>query len=152
MAFVTLHSGRALGWKNKHKEFEIDLKAHARKRLPGFAVPEWVVVVSDLPVGRDRSGVLKSLIFDLENLYRKDPKSGIAQKSRQTVDSECFFYETHLYCTMVCTDVELLPNRSHVSITCFRWYPLFSVVCGKLRGPVEQATDSDNDDENRRRK
>ena len=63
MAFVTLHPSESQKWENRHEEFEIDLKAHARKRLPGFATPEWVAVVSDLPVGKDRPGTLKSLIF-----------------------------------------------------------------------------------------
>ncbi|KAF9651530.1 AMP-dependent synthetase and ligase [Thelephora ganbajun] len=49
MAFVTLHPSKTAKWENKHKEFEIDLKAHARKRLPGFATPEWVAVVPGLP-------------------------------------------------------------------------------------------------------
>lgn len=63
MAFVTLHPSKALEWENKHKQFETDLKAYARKRLPGFATPEWVAVVSDLPVGRDLPSVLNLLIF-----------------------------------------------------------------------------------------
>jgi len=49
MAFVTLHPSKAPKWENRHREFELDLKAHARRKLPGFATPEWVLVVSDLP-------------------------------------------------------------------------------------------------------
>jgi len=58
MAFVTLHPGKASKWEHSHKEFEVDLKAHARKRLPGFATPEWVAVVPELPVsGRSMRSV-----------------------------------------------------------------------------------------------
>jgi acyl-CoA synthetase (AMP-forming)/AMP-acid ligase II len=64
MAFVTLHPGKAAKWEDKHKEFETDLKAHARKKLPGFATPEWVIVVPDLPVSASSvMSVLGSLIF-----------------------------------------------------------------------------------------
>lgn len=49
MAFVTLHPSKTAKWENRHEEFEIDMKAHARKKLPGFATPEWVTVVPDLP-------------------------------------------------------------------------------------------------------
>jgi len=49
MAFVTLHPQYAHSWKGRHREFEADLKAHAKERLPGFACPEWITVVPDLP-------------------------------------------------------------------------------------------------------
>ncbi|KAH6917238.1 AMP-dependent synthetase and ligase [Coprinopsis sp. MPI-PUGE-AT-0042] len=49
MAFVILHPQHAEKWKGKHREFEADLKAHAKSRLPGFACPEWVEVVPELP-------------------------------------------------------------------------------------------------------
>jgi len=63
MAFVTLHPGKGVKWENKYNGFEIDLKAHARKRLPGFATPEWVVIVPELPVsGNSVKDVLGSLI------------------------------------------------------------------------------------------
>ena len=62
MAFVTLHPSKAVKWENKHSEFETDLKVHARKRLPGFATPEWVAIVPDLPVSRDRDAYFPSLI------------------------------------------------------------------------------------------
>lgn len=47
-AFVVLHSSAA----NKNSSsngFEESLKSHAKERLPGFARPEWVEVVDDLP-------------------------------------------------------------------------------------------------------
>ncbi|KAI0001859.1 acetyl-CoA synthetase-like protein [Russula vinacea] len=49
MAYVILHAESARRWAGKHAEFSSALKAYARERLPGFATPEWVVVVEDLP-------------------------------------------------------------------------------------------------------
>ncbi|KAF8832478.1 hypothetical protein HHX47_DHR1001552 [Lentinula edodes] len=49
MAFVTLHPQHASKWKGRHEDFARDLKAHAKKRLPGFACPEWVEIVPELP-------------------------------------------------------------------------------------------------------
>jgi len=49
MAFVILHKRHAKAWHGKHKEFVQDLKRHAKTRLPGFACPEWVQIVEDLP-------------------------------------------------------------------------------------------------------
>ncbi|EJF66260.1 AMP-dependent synthetase and ligase [Dichomitus squalens LYAD-421 SS1] len=49
MAFVILHPQKAEKWAGRHSEFEKDLKEHARKRLPGFACPEWVSIVPELP-------------------------------------------------------------------------------------------------------
>ena len=50
MAFVILHTEGAKKWTGRHTEFEVDLKKHARTKLPGFACPEWVQVVPELPV------------------------------------------------------------------------------------------------------
>ncbi|KAF8640479.1 hypothetical protein AX17_000142 [Amanita inopinata Kibby_2008] len=49
MAFVILHPQHAAHWAGRHREFEQELKKHARERLPGFACPEWVSVVPELP-------------------------------------------------------------------------------------------------------
>ncbi|KAF9270371.1 acetyl-CoA synthetase-like protein [Marasmius fiardii PR-910] len=49
MAFVILHPQHAKKWTGREKDFEMDLIQHARKRLPGFACPEWVEVVPELP-------------------------------------------------------------------------------------------------------
>ncbi|KAJ3561109.1 hypothetical protein NP233_g10400 [Leucocoprinus birnbaumii] len=49
MAFVILHPQHAKKWAGRHHEFGNDLKEHARARLPGFACPEWVEVVPELP-------------------------------------------------------------------------------------------------------
>ncbi|GLB36300.1 putative AMP-binding enzyme C-terminal domain [Lyophyllum shimeji] len=49
MAFVVLHPQHASKWAGRHHDFADDLKAHAKARLPGFACPEWVEVVPELP-------------------------------------------------------------------------------------------------------
>ncbi|KAJ1311125.1 hypothetical protein OPQ81_009626 [Rhizoctonia solani] len=62
MAYVTLHAHKAAKWKGKHAEFEADLKEHAKKRLPGFACPEWVEIVPELPktsTGKIQKNVLR---------------------------------------------------------------------------------------------
>jgi len=50
MAFVVLHPRTASQWEGRHDEFANDLKEHAKLRLPGFSRPEWIEVVSELPV------------------------------------------------------------------------------------------------------
>ncbi|KIL70677.1 hypothetical protein M378DRAFT_95172 [Amanita muscaria Koide BX008] len=49
MAFVTLHLQHVNRWKGRQHEFEKELKQHAKERLPGFACPEWVIIVPELP-------------------------------------------------------------------------------------------------------
>jgi acyl-coenzyme A synthetase/AMP-(fatty) acid ligase len=49
MAFVILRPQAVSRWAGKDVEFEADLKKHARGRLPGFACPEWVKMVEELP-------------------------------------------------------------------------------------------------------
>ena len=51
MAFVILRNEAKAKWHNLVHAFETELKKHAKARLPGFACPEWVEVISDLPVG-----------------------------------------------------------------------------------------------------
>lgn len=50
MAFVILKVDAVKRWTGKHNAFGDDLKRHAKSRLPGFACPEWVNVVEELPV------------------------------------------------------------------------------------------------------
>jgi len=52
MAFVVLHPHHMLTWKGRHNEFSKKLKEFAKTRLPGFACPEWVEVVQELPVSQ----------------------------------------------------------------------------------------------------
>ena len=53
MAFVDLHLHSPFHPKQKkassHEEFEGHLKKFSTKKLPGFARPEWVMVVDELP-------------------------------------------------------------------------------------------------------
>lgn len=50
MAFIILRPQFASQWAENHSGFETELKNHARESLPGFACPEWVQVVNELPV------------------------------------------------------------------------------------------------------
>ncbi|KIM67169.1 hypothetical protein SCLCIDRAFT_1210660 [Scleroderma citrinum Foug A] len=49
MAFIILRPQFASQWAENHSGFETELKNHARESLPGFACPEWVQVVNELP-------------------------------------------------------------------------------------------------------
>lgn len=81
MAYVILHTESARRWTGKHAEFSSALKAHVRQRLPGFATPEWVVVVEELPVCPFRSARLHVMFKPptLENVNRKNHEDGFAQ-------------------------------------------------------------------------
>ena len=76
MAFVVIHPDHASKWKGHHEDFEKDLKAYAKKRLPGFACPEWVEVVSELPVSR-----FITLCSMLKFFYRKHPPVKYSRQS-----------------------------------------------------------------------
>lgn len=81
MAYVILHTESARRWTGKHTEFSSVLKAHARQRLPGFATPEWVVVVEELPV-RPFRYTHPHCIFkrqSLENVHGKDHEDCFTQ-------------------------------------------------------------------------
>lgn len=49
MAFVLLRPEHAPKWKDNHDGFATELIRHARTLLPGFACPEWVQIVDELP-------------------------------------------------------------------------------------------------------
>lgn len=49
MAFVLLRPEHAPKWKDNHDGFASELIRHARTLLPGFACPEWVQIVDELP-------------------------------------------------------------------------------------------------------
>ncbi|KAF8609247.1 acetyl-CoA synthetase-like protein [Ceratobasidium sp. AG-I] len=68
MAFVILHPHKVGNWKGKHDAFSEDLRAHAKGRLPGFACPEWVEVVPELPktsTGKIQKNVLRGRLSKL---------------------------------------------------------------------------------------
>lgn len=73
MAFVILRTQTIAKWKGKHKEFEVELRKHARQRLPGFACPEWVSVVDELPVSISPSERTQGFSTYLLNFHRKLP-------------------------------------------------------------------------------
>ncbi|TFY83397.1 hypothetical protein EWM64_g608 [Hericium alpestre] len=49
MAFVQLRPEAVKKWAGRHKEFAASLQEHVKERLPGFARPEWVTIVDELP-------------------------------------------------------------------------------------------------------
>ncbi|KAG1716563.1 hypothetical protein ID866_615 [Astraeus odoratus] len=68
MAFVVLQPEFASKWMGNHAGFEAELKRHARKNLPGFACPEWVEVVDELPktsTGKILKTYLRKLVAKL---------------------------------------------------------------------------------------
>ena len=81
MAHVILHAESARRWAGKHAEFSLVLKAHARQRLPGFATPEWVAIVEELPVCPFRFACPLDIFKrpSLENVNRKDHEDSFAQ-------------------------------------------------------------------------
>ena len=86
MAFVVLHPDHVLKWRGRHLEFEKDLKAHAKERLPGFACPEWVEIVVELPVSLSiTSNGLVMLKKYIENIHRQNTQDRIAKDYCQTL-------------------------------------------------------------------
>lgn len=60
MAFVVLHFDSAKKYEEDVIKFVESLGKHAKERLPGFARPEWVEVVEELPkVGKALSKGLR---------------------------------------------------------------------------------------------
>ena len=68
MAFVVLHPQHVSKWKTRQAAFEKELKEHTKSRLPGFACPEWVEVVPDLPVCIDLDS-FSLICSSIDNLY-----------------------------------------------------------------------------------
>ena len=80
MAFVILHKHHIKTWEGRHDGFSQELKQYAKTRLPGFACPEWVTVVEDLPVSL-RSGDLQAHVFitQIENVDRENSQDKLAK-------------------------------------------------------------------------
>lgn len=81
MAFVILRPQSVHTWAGRTAEFADTLKKHARARLPGFACPEWVEVVEELPVSSVKTEYENKLMFHTENIDWQDtegrpPKDG----------------------------------------------------------------------------
>lgn len=70
MAFVVLQPSSKSAIRHQHEKdvFEKELKAFAKPRLPGFARPEWVQVLEELPVSNteSKSGIIWS---DVSSVY-----------------------------------------------------------------------------------
>jgi len=49
-AFIVFNREGQREWADSPKEFEAHLKASLKGKLPGFAIPEWIYIVKDLPV------------------------------------------------------------------------------------------------------
>ena len=80
MAFVILHKHHIKTWEGRHDGFSQELKQYAKTRLPGFACPEWVTVVEDLPVSL-RSGDLQAHVFitQIENVDGENSQDKLAK-------------------------------------------------------------------------
>ncbi|KZO98406.1 acetyl-CoA synthetase-like protein [Calocera viscosa TUFC12733] len=68
MAFIILHPHEEAKWKGKEKEFEAEIKTFARMSLAGFAVPEWVSIVKELPktsTGKIQKNILRQRLAKL---------------------------------------------------------------------------------------
>ncbi|KAG8884140.1 hypothetical protein FRB97_005123 [Tulasnella sp. 331] len=66
-AFVVLHPSAVDKHAGSTTSFEESLKGHAKERLPGFARPEWVEVVVDLPktsTGKIQKNILRNRLKD----------------------------------------------------------------------------------------
>ncbi|KAG8936886.1 hypothetical protein FRC03_008623 [Tulasnella sp. 419] len=70
MVFVILHPHAKDKWEEHgHDKFESSLKEHAKSRLPGFAQPQWVKVVEDLPktsTGKIQKNVLRQKVKSMD--------------------------------------------------------------------------------------
>ncbi|KAJ7655017.1 hypothetical protein DFH06DRAFT_487897 [Mycena polygramma] len=66
-AFIILKSDSVPQWKGRHDVFGEELKVYAKGRLPGFACPEWVQVVVELP----KTSTGKILKTDLRKIVAK---------------------------------------------------------------------------------
>ncbi|KAG9058685.1 hypothetical protein FS842_006022 [Serendipita sp. 407] len=62
MAWVILRPQAVEKWKSRESQFEEELKQFAKAKLPGFAVPGYVVIVNELPktsTGKIQKSVLR---------------------------------------------------------------------------------------------
>ncbi|KIJ45585.1 hypothetical protein M422DRAFT_75032 [Sphaerobolus stellatus SS14] len=66
-AFIVLNREGQEEWSGQHKEFEEHLKKSLKGKLPGFAIPEWVYVVEDLPktsTGKIQKNRLRQIVAE----------------------------------------------------------------------------------------
>lgn len=100
MAFVLLHPQHAAKWAGRHQEFGNDLKNHAKARLPGFACPEWIEVVPELPVSplfiKVIIYVIKKFYF-VENFHREDSQKRASKDSCKAL----IYTYTYIYIVII---------------------------------------------------
>lgn len=112
MAFAILHGESAKRWEGRHTEFERELKQHARTRLPGFACPEWVQVVQELPVcglPHVRRACTEPYTFS-ENLNRQDTESGSSQAGFKALILQYWcFLRTRIFVSRIVMSLTGLP-------------------------------------------
>ncbi|KAL5534450.1 hypothetical protein ACEPAG_912 [Sanghuangporus baumii] len=68
MAFAILTPAAEKEYAGRHHDFEVDLKKFAKTRLPGFACPEWVRILDDLPktsTGKIMKTALRGIVTKL---------------------------------------------------------------------------------------
>jgi hypothetical protein len=94
MAFVVLHPQLVSSWKGRHNDFTEELKAHAKERLPGFARPEWVEIVPELPVSlflNTCNECISQLILGFtEDINWEDFENRITKNCSETLDASYF--------------------------------------------------------------
>lgn len=90
MAFVILHPQHAATWKGRHHEFAAELIAHAKRKLPGFACPEWVEVVPELPVGSSQA--VLSLTSSDQHFSRKHRRARSSRLNSARSLPSCSLY------------------------------------------------------------
>lgn len=90
MAFVILKTECKQKWNGKDDAFAVELKKHAKQKLPGFACPEWVKIVDGLPVSANYPNDVTLGLFTrrgvAENIYRKDTEGPAAQDRCETLN------------------------------------------------------------------
>ena len=94
MAFVVLHPQFISFWKGRHDDFAKELKAHAKERLPGFACPEWVEVVQELPVNfvLIMNTYVELMLGSTENIHWEDFENRITKDCGEALDVSYILY------------------------------------------------------------
>lgn len=94
MAFVILHPQHVAKWAGRHHEFGDDLKKHAKARLPGFACPEWVEVVPELPVS---SMFFRPNPLFLHSFRKRQRERYLRPNSGRLLRNSDMYVHTHIY-------------------------------------------------------
>lgn len=76
MAWVVLRPSSVNKWKDRKDDFQIELIKFAKSRLPGFACPEWVLIVEELP----KTSYVMMLLHNRETVTNQYFRTGKIQK------------------------------------------------------------------------